>query len=147
VELQVLVRRQLQAQDQHVGCGARQAQHPARQPEHRVLAGRRHARLHHAVGLRDRAAGEDVALRLLLVRQGLELVRAVHHLAFEQAALAGAAGAVAAAIGQAHALADGGGEYGFVGLDLEGDVGGLDLDLEAHRRRALKLLRRLCPRP
>ena len=55
----------------------------------------------------------------------LVLVRAVDHAAFEQPALARAAGAVAAAVGQADALADGGRQDGLVALDDEGAVGGL----------------------
>ena len=111
--LQVLVGRQLQAQHGHVGGGPVDAQHAAGQLEHRVFAGAGHAaRFDDAVGLRRGAAGEDEAGLLLGHRQRLVLVRAVDHAAFEQPALARAAGAVAAAVGQADALADGGRQDG-----------------------------------
>src|SRR5262249_14893451 len=89
------------------------------------------------------AAGEDEAGLFLLDRQRLVLMRAVDHAAFEQAALARAARAIAAAVGQAHARADGGGQDGLVALDVEAAPGGLDGDVETHdgarRRRPRKL--------
>jgi hypothetical protein len=115
------------------GAGRLDRQHPRGQLQHRELARAGHAaRFDHAVGLRRGAAGEDHAGSLFSVRQGLLLVHAVDHAAFEQAALAGAAGTVAAAIGQADALADGGGEDGFVAFDGEAALRGLQGDGQAH---------------
>ena len=56
----------------------------------------------------------------------------VDHAAFQQPALARAAGAVAAAVGQADALADGRGQDGFVAVDAEHAFGRLEGDLETH---------------
>ena len=105
------------------------------------------ARFDHAVGLRRGAAGEDVAGRFLGRRQCLELVHAMDHAAFEQPALARAAGAVAAAVGQADALADRGREDDLVAVDLEAAPGGLQGDRETSWQlgRTLKLSRELCP--
>jgi hypothetical protein len=55
--------------------------------------------------------------------------------AFEQPALARAAGAVLAAIGQADALADRGLEDRLVALDAEAAPAGLDGDGEGHGKR------------
>ena len=57
---------------------------------------------------------------LLLVAERRRLVRAVDDAALEHPALARAAGAVAAAVGQADALADRGVEDRFVAVDAEG---------------------------
>jgi hypothetical protein len=100
--------------------GALDGHHARGHLQHRVLAGAgHHARLDHAVGLRRGAAGQDEPAVLFGGRQGLVLVRAVDHAALQQAALARAAGAVLAAVGQADALADGGGQDGFVAFDAE----------------------------
>ncbi len=59
-------------------------------------------------------------------------MRAMDDTAFMQPALAGAACTVAAAIGQAYALADGRCEHRFVALDFEGVAAGLDGHFERH---------------
>jgi predicted Zn-dependent protease len=71
-----------------------------------------------------------MAQLLFVLRQGAHLVRAVLDLAGHQLALAGAAGAVLAAVGQADAGADGGGEDGFAGVAGELAAAGLDCDLK-----------------
>ncbi|MBI3366913.1 MAG: NAD(P)H-binding protein [Burkholderiales bacterium] len=68
-------------------------------------------------------------------------MRTVDHAAFEQPALARAAGAVAAAIGHADALTDGGGQHRFVACHVEAALGRCQGDGEGHggnRRRALR---------
>ena len=57
---------------------------------------------------------------------------AMHHETFDLAALAGAAGAILAAIGQANALPDAGRQDGFIGFGGEGAPTGLYGDLERH---------------
>ncbi|MNT84727.1 hypothetical protein D3C72_2247810 [compost metagenome] len=59
-------------------------------------------------------------------------MRPVDHVATEQLAFAGAAGAVLAAVGQADALTDAGGEDGFFGEGFERASTGLDGDGECH---------------
>jgi nucleoside-diphosphate-sugar epimerase len=65
------------------------------------------------------------------------------HAATEQFALAGAASAIAASVGQADARSNGRGQDGLVTIDLKLQAGGLNLDLEAHAtdfaRRAIML--------
>jgi hypothetical protein len=63
-------------------------------------------------------------------------MRAVDHAPFEQAALARAAGAVAAAVRQANALADRGAEDRFVAIDAEAAAARLQGDGEGHRGRS-----------
>mmetsp|Transcript_41205 Transcript_41205/g.96295 ORF Transcript_41205/g.96295 Transcript_41205/m.96295 type:complete len:555 (-) Transcript_41205:257-1921(-) len=134
-ELEILVGRQLQAQHGHVGGRLVDRDDAGGQLEHRELASAGHrARLDDAVGLGAGAAGQHEAGGFLLGAQGLGLVVAVHDAAVEQLALAGAAGAVLAAVGQAHALADGGGEQGVVAFGGVGAAGGLDRDLVGHGR-------------
>src|SRR5574337_355607 len=134
--LQVLVRRQLQPQECDTRREALDAHHPRRELQHRVFAGAGHAaRFDDAVGLRHGAAGQDQARLFLGDRQRLVLVRAVDHAPRHEPALARAAGAVAAAVRHADALADRGGEHGLVGLDLETAAGRLDGDGEAHDRK------------
>jgi len=70
--------------------------------------------------------------RLLFGRQRGIGMLAVIDLALEQLALAAAAGAVAAAIGQALAFAQCGNEDGLVGLDAEAVAAGPDGDLMGH---------------
>ena len=77
------------------------------------------ARLDHHVAERLRLAEKRLALRLLLVGERLLLVDAVVDLALEQLALAAAAGAVAAAVGQHEVLAQRGGQDRLAFLDLE----------------------------
>ena len=66
------------------------------------------------------------------VGQRLGLVRAVDDAAVAQLALARAAGAVAAAVGQADAGADRGRQDGLVARDVEGPLGGVEGDGEGH---------------
>ncbi len=72
--------------------------------------------LEHDVGLRRGLAGEHPAGGLFLVAQGLALMHAMDHAALDHPALAGAAGAVLAAIGKADALADRRGEDRLVAI-------------------------------
>ncbi|MBX3607875.1 MAG: NAD-dependent epimerase/dehydratase family protein [Piscinibacter sp.] len=133
VVAQRVIGRQLHRQHGDVGRGALDRHHAAGHLAHRELARARYgARLDHEVGLRRGAAGEDQPGFLLGRRKRLGLVRAVDHAALEQTALAGAAGAVLAAVGQADALADGGHEDRFVAIDAEGPAAGLDGDGEGH---------------
>ena len=130
-ELKVLVGSELHRQHGHVGRGLEHGDDTGRQLEHRELAGAGHgAGLDGAIGLRPRAAGQDEAGGLVLGRQRLGLVLAVHDLAVDQLALARAAGAVLAAVGQADAAADRGAQQGLAGQRgigaerHEGPVGG-----------------------
>jgi hypothetical protein len=130
--LQVLVGRQLQAQHRHVGCGPLMAitrvgifstgNSPApgtlRACTVQSLCGV-------AQQVRIRPAASSAADRRLA------LVGAVLHRP-EQAALAGAAGAVAAAIGQADALADGGGSMASSRSTVKTAARGLQRDGETH---------------
>ena len=113
-ELQALVGRQLQVQHHHVVGEPLQLLHAAGQRLHldvlRVAPMVRASITRSPSGLR--LAEERLALRLLLVGQRLLLVHAVVDLPFEELALAAAAGAVAAAIGQDDLLAQRGGEDG-----------------------------------
>ena len=83
----------------------------------------------------------------------LLLVRAVDDAAFEHPALARAAGAVAAAVGQADALADRGLQDRLVALDAEGLAARLDGDGERHGMgeggagASPRLGPRFCPAP
>jgi hypothetical protein len=132
MELQRLAGRQLQAHHHHVVRQPREALHA-----HRHLADRHGAglgdlaRLEHHVARGMGAAGEHEAGELLLGAQGLALVRAQGDLARELAALAGAAGAVFAAVGEADALADAGRQDGFVAVDHEVAPAGFDGDGKA----------------
>ena len=124
---------QLQGHDHHVGRGALKAAHAAGHLLHRELARARHgARLDHEVGLGRGAAGQHEAGLLLGHAQGLELVGAVDHPALQEPTLAGAAGAIAAAIGQADALADGGREHRLVARHPEAAPARLQRHLERH---------------
>ena len=83
--------------------------------------------------IRDRrTTGQHQSLRFFIGRQRLVLVGALLHAAFDQAALAGTTGAVAAAIGQADALADGRSQQGLVGFGRESAARGLQGDGETH---------------
>jgi hypothetical protein len=136
VVLQNLVGGQLQAQHDHVGCRSLQGQHTRRHLQHREFTRPRHAAgLQRAVALRRGATGQHQALRFFVGRQRLVLVGALLHAACEQAALAGAAGAVAAAIGQADALADGRSQQRLVGFCREAAARGLQGDGETHGGR------------
>jgi hypothetical protein len=118
--LEVLVGRQLHAQHDHVGRRALDAHHAAGHLQHRVLAGAGHgARLDHAVGLRRGAAGQDPAGLFLVGSAPCSWCAPWITRPGQQAALARAAGAVAAAVGQADALADGRGQDRFVAVDAE----------------------------
>ena len=122
---------QLQAHLHHVGRFFLQRGHA-----HRHFLDRKSAfvsdlaRLQHHVALRHAAAGQHPASLRLGLAQGLGLVRAVYHLAFELLAFARAAGAVFAAIGQAHARADGGGQQRLARIGRKSAPAGLNGDLE-----------------
>jgi hypothetical protein len=106
VVAKLLVGRQLQSNQRHVGRRALQAQHPRGHLQHCELARAGNAsRLDHAVGLRRGATGQDRTSRFFRAAQGFLLVCAVHHPTFEQFALARSAGAVPTAIGQTDTLA------------------------------------------
>ena len=96
-------------------------------------------RLDDDIGMRHAAAGQDETGRFFLVRQCLQLVRAVNHAAFYFFALAGTAGAVFAAVGQADAAADGGGQQRFVGIRGVGAAAGLHSDVKTHSRYPLDI--------
>ena len=115
------------------GAGLVDREHAARHLPDRELAGAGHgARLEDDVGLRRRLAGQDQAGASSSALSALLLVRAVDDAALEHAALARAAGAVLAAVGQADALADGGLQDRLVALDAEAAPARLDGDGEGH---------------
>ena len=140
-ELQPLAGGKLERDDRDVVGGLLHLLHAAGQRADReVLRAGELAHLEDDVGERPRAAGERLAGELLGVVQRALLVVAVDELARAQDALAGAAGAVAAAVRQADALAQGGLEDGFAGGDLERvaarlepDRGGPTLGIQAIR--------------
>ena len=78
------------------------------------------------------AAEQRKAVGRFLLRQRALLVRLVLDRAFDDLALARAAGAVLAAVRQADAGADRRGQHGFVRLAVEMVAAGLDSDLESH---------------
>jgi hypothetical protein len=84
------------------------------------------------VGLGLGAAEQGQSLGLVLLAQGAFLEHAVVHGAGQDLALAGAAGAVATAVGQGKARVQGGGQQGFAGLDGKLVAAGLDGDLVRH---------------
>ena len=88
------------------------------------------ARLQQHIAVRHATTGQHQAGGFFLRAQCLALVHAVHHVAAELFALAGAAGAVFAAIGQADALAYTGCEHGLTGHGGEDPTAGLYADLE-----------------
>jgi hypothetical protein len=90
------------------------------------------ARLQHHVALRHAAAGQHVAGGFFLGRERLALVRAMPDVARDLLALARAAGAVLAAVGQADALADAGRQHRLAGVGLEGAAAGLHGDGVGH---------------
>jgi hypothetical protein len=77
------------------------------------------ARLEHAVRQRLSLAEERLARLPLRRRQGFLLVDTVVEGSGNDLALAGTTGAVLAAIRDHQSRAQGGGEHGFVGFDLE----------------------------
>jgi hypothetical protein len=142
--LEQVVGGQLQANDRDVGRGPVDRDDAARQLPDRELARARHRpRFQDDVGLRRGLAGQDEAGDFLLVAERLLLMDAVDDAALEHAALARAAGAVAAAVGQADALADGGLQDRFVALDAEGLAARLDSDGERHRESGAAARRRV----
>ena len=82
-----------------------------------------------------RLAGQDPAGRFLVGAERLRLMDAVDHAPFEQAALARAARAVLAAVGQTDSLADRGTEDRLVAIDLEVAPAGLHGDVRICRPR------------
>ncbi|MCY1365231.1 hypothetical protein D9M69_520700 [compost metagenome] len=124
---------QLQAHHYHVGRNPFQRVHAHRHLLDGEGAGFGDlARFEHHVVLCHAAAGQHVASGFFFGAQGFGLVRPVDHVATEQLAFAGAAGAVLAAVGQADALTDAGGEDGFFGEGFERASTGLDGDGECH---------------
>jgi hypothetical protein len=90
------------------------------------------ARLKHHIAVRHAAAGQHVAGGFLVSRQGLGLMRSVHHGALDLLALAGTTGAVLAAVGQAYPGTDARGEDGFFGFGGETASAGPHGDGEGH---------------
>ncbi|MBC7995831.1 MAG: SDR family oxidoreductase [Rhizobacter sp.] len=132
--LQRIVGRQLKLQHGHVVARFAERRHTARHLAHGKFARAGHgARFEHHVGLRRGAAGEGVASLFFGWAQGLGLVGAVDHAAFDQLALARAASAVAATVRQAHTLADGSREDGLVAVDGETHAAGQHGHGERHR--------------
>ncbi len=124
---------QLQAHHDHIGRNPLQRVHAHRHFLDGEGAGLGDlARFEHHVVLCHAAAGQHVAGGFFFGAQGFGLVRPVDHVAAEQLAFAGAAGAVLAAVGQADALTDAGGEDGFFGEGFERASTGLDGDGECH---------------
>ena len=101
---------QLQAHQHHIVRGLGQAAHANRHflDWESTFVGDL-PRFEHHIRMRHGAAGQDETLFGFFRRQSLELVRALRDGAFEFFALARAAGTVLAAVGQANALANGGG--------------------------------------
>ena len=125
--------RQLQAQCHDVVRQALQAGHAHRHFFNlKSVFFRYLTRLQHQVAVRHGAAGQHKTGGLFLVRQGLGLVRAVGHAAFELFAFARTAGAVFATVGHADTLADGRGQHGLVRVDAETAAAGLHGDLKTH---------------
>ena len=90
------------------------------------------ARFQYHVAVRHAAAGEHIAGGFFIGAQRFGLVSAVGHTARQQFALARAAGAVFAAIGQTNALANASGQNGFIGLGFKDASAGLNGDGECH---------------
>ena len=108
-----LVGGQLQPHAHHVRREALQLGHTHGHFARRVEAGERDLiALQHHMAQRAGAACQGVALRGLVGGQGAFQMPAQGHLAVGDLAFARAAGALLAAIGQAHALAQGGGQHG-----------------------------------
>ncbi|MNZ91940.1 hypothetical protein D3C78_1109460 [compost metagenome] len=130
VVAELIGRGQLQVHLHHVMGHSFQSGHAHRHfPDRESAFVRDLARLQHHVAFGRGAAGEHIAVGFFLGAQGLGLVRAMHHAAAELLAFARTAGAVLAAIGQAHAGADGCGQNGFVALAGKGAAAGLHGDL------------------
>jgi hypothetical protein len=122
-------RGQLQLQLHHVGRAALQRAHAHGQlfDGEGAFVGDL-ARFEHHRRLCHAAAGQHPACGFFVGAQGLVLVCAVHHGALQHLALARATGAVLAAVGQAHAGADGGGQDGFARLGFKAAAAGLHGD-------------------
>ncbi len=134
-KLQPLVGGKLEVQDHHIGRGALHFVHAGGQPlDLDVLDRVDLAALDHDVGERAGLAEQRHAGVLFGVGQGVLLVLAVVHLALEQLALAGAAGAVAAAVGDDVTLAQRGIEHGFIVVDGERMVARFDRDPMRHAK-------------
>ena len=128
-ELQPFVGRKLQLDDRDVARRALDRLDARRQLLHLDLADTADlAGVDHEIRQGLGAAEECEALLLLDVGQGVDLVRAVVDLSVDDLALAGAARAVAAAVGQGDAGGEGGCENRFTLGDLEGVAGFLDRD-------------------
>jgi len=132
-KLQALVGRQLDLHPHHVVGELVELFHPAWQGfHHDVLGGADLPRLDGHVGQWLGAAEQCAALDFFLVLQRRGLVHAIVERAGQHLALARAAGAVAAAVGQGEAFAQCGLEDGFIVLDGECVPAGLDGDLMRH---------------
>ena len=122
--------------DRDVGGRPGDRDHAARHLADRELAGTRHgARLEDDVGLRRGLAGEDQARAFLLGAERLLRCAPWITRPSSMPALARAAGAVAAPVGQADALADRGVQHRLVAVDAEGLPARLDGDGERHGGR------------
>src|SRR5471030_561719 len=131
--LQLFMGRQLQRDDDHVRRQLLDAAHARRHFLDREVAAAGHfARLDHQVAVRGGAAEQRVAQRLFLRRQRALLVRLVADRAGHDLALAGAAGAVLAAVGQADAGPHGRRQHGVVGVAIELMAAGLYSYVERH---------------
>lgn len=132
-ELQALAGGQPELQQHHVGRQARHLLHAAGQRPHREVAhGARFARFYDEIGKRPRAAKQGVAPCRLVVGERPFRMQATVDLPRHHATLAGAAGAVAAAVGKMNARCQRGAQQGIAGLDLELMPAGLDRDAIGH---------------
>ncbi|CAM2158584.1 hypothetical protein PT2222_40385 [Paraburkholderia tropica] len=139
--LEALVGGQLQPEHDDVVGLALDRGDAGGQLAHLHVADARHfADVDFEVGLRRRAAEQRHAARALVVRQCRRRVRALLDFAAADRALARAAGAVLAAVGQADALTQRRVEDGFVGFDLEGPAALLERYVECHVRESQSVI-------
>jgi len=132
-EGEVLARRQLEIDHHHVVGEALELLHAARQLLDRDFVGTADgARLHHQVGERLCTAEQRQALGALRRGERTRYIAAVIDTAFEHASLAGAAGAVAAAVWKQQSGAERRLEHGLVVVGLERVVAGLEGNPMSH---------------
>ena len=129
-KLQALARGQTQMNHHHVGRQAFELLHAAGQRAHlNADDADDFATLDHHVGQGLGLAKEGESLFLVGIAQSGAAVVAVFDFAFEQLALANAAAAVAAGVGDVKTLAQRAVEYGFVAAHAIGAIARLDGDL------------------
>ncbi len=132
-ELQPLVGRQLEADDHHVIGHAFELLHAAGQDlDWNVAGGADFAHFERQVGEWLGAAEQRHAGGAILGGERMILCPAVIDLAFQNLALAGAAGAILAAVGQIEAGVERGFENGAIGCNAESVAAGLEGDLVGH---------------